>query len=137
MPIYHQIYPEAGILVVRSEGSVTQPERAEALLAWLADPDYQRCIDALCDFSEAENVPSHEDLHELVMMLERHLPTRGPKKVAMVAPKIITFGVARVFEGMVRDAGIPLEFHVFADREQAWAWLRPAIAAVERDKEPA
>jgi hypothetical protein len=134
MPISYQIYPEAGILVVRSEGIVTQREREGAMLAWLADPDYRTCIDALCDFSEAENVPSHADLHELVMILGQHLPARGPKKVAMVAHKIITFGVARVFADMIRDAGIPLTFDVFDDREHAWTWLRPAHAAVDRER---
>jgi hypothetical protein len=131
MPIHYQIYAEAGILVVRSEGVVTQPERAATMLAWLADPEYPACIDALCDFSEAESVPSHTDLCELVVMLDRHLPSRGPKRVAIVAPKIITFGVARVFEDMVRESGVPLQVNVFVEREQAWSWLRPARAAVE------
>jgi hypothetical protein len=134
MPIHYHIYADAGILVVRGEGVVTQPERAETMLAWLADPDYPACIDALCDFSEAESVPSDTDLHELVVMLEKYLPARGPKKVAIVASKIITFGVARVFEDMVRTAGVPLQVTVFVDREQAWAWLRPAIVAVEQDR---
>jgi hypothetical protein len=132
MPVSYHIYAEAGILVVREEGVVTQPERTETMLKWLADPEYRTCIDALCDFSDADSVPSDAGLHELVVTLHEHLPADGPTKVAMVAPKIITFGVARVFEDMVRDEEIPLEFNVFADREQAWAWLRPAIASVGR-----
>jgi len=128
MPLTYQIYPEAGILVVRGEGVITQAERVETMLAWLADPAYQSCIDAICDFSEAESIPSRADLRELVTRLEKQLPSRGPKKVAIVAHKIITFGVARVFEEMVNLGPVPLTVKVFTDQEHAWAWLRPSAA---------
>jgi len=133
MPFHYHIYPETGILVVRGEGNITQPERVETMLAWLADPNYPACTDALCDFSEADSIPSRADLQELVTLLGQHLPARGPTKVAMVAPKIITFGVARVFEDMVHLGAIPLQVKVFADREHAWAWLRPGTPTVDRD----
>ena len=84
-------------------------------------------------FSEAESIPSRAELHELVALLGQHLPTRGPTKVAIVAPKIITFGVARVFEDMVHVGAIRLQVKVFTDREHAWAWLRPGTPFVDHD----
>ena len=132
MPVHYQIYPEAAILVVRTEGVITQAERAGTMLAWLADPQYPACIDALCDFSAAESVPTQAELDEVVTLLAKHLPSRGPKKVAIVAPNIITFGVARVFEDMVNQAAVSLEVKVFVDREHAWAWLRPATSPVDQ-----
>ena len=130
MALHYRIYPEERILVVRSEGIVTQPERVQTLLAWLADPEYQTCIGALCDFSESESTPERAEMLELLDLLARHRPAGGPTKVAIVAPMIITFGVARVFEDMVDSSAIPLEVKVFDDPELAWAWLAPSGQAI-------
>src|SRR5262245_42598589 len=119
MRLHYHIYPELKIMVVRAEGVVTQPERVETMLAWLADPGYQACIGALCDFSEAESTPERHELLELVTMLDKHHPTSGPKRIAIVASKIITFGVARLFEDMVHFS-TPLQVKVFEDRGRAW-----------------
>jgi len=133
MPFHYRIYPEPGILIVQGEGAMTQAERVETMLAWLADPAYQACVDALCDFSKTDSIPSRADLDELVTLLKEHIPARGPTKVAMVAPQIITFGVARVFEEMVHLGALPLQVKVFADRKNAWAWLRPGAPPVDQD----
>jgi hypothetical protein len=125
MPLEYQIYADAETMVVRGKGVITQAERVATMLAWLADPAYQNCIDALCDFSQAESAPSRADLHELIALLGTHRPVRGPKKVAIIAQQIITLGIARVFEDMVDLGPVPLAFKAFADREHAWAWLRP------------
>jgi len=131
MPLTYRIYEDAGILFVRGTGLMSQLERVQTMLAWLADPSYQTCVDALCDFSEAESTPKLAELKELVAILERRLPPRGPKKVAIVTAKPITFGVARVFEDLVALEGVPLQVKVFFDREHAWAWLRPSTPRPE------
>jgi hypothetical protein len=125
MPLTYRIYQDARMLFVRGEGSITQPEYIETLVAWLADPAYEWCVDALCDFSAADNTPSLGDLWELVSMLRDRLPPAGPKKLAIVAAKRSTFNMARVFEDLIQVAQIPFAVRVFFDTELAWQWLRP------------
>jgi len=126
MALTYRIYEDARLLFVRGEGSITQREYIEALEAWLADPAYEWCVDALCDFSAAENTPSLADLWELVSMLGDRLPSKGPKKLAIVTAKRSTFNMGRVFEDLIMVAGIPFAVRVFFDTELAWRWLRPA-----------
>jgi len=126
MPLTYRIYEDAGLLFIRGDGAITQPERMKAMGAWLADPAYERCVDALCDFTAAATTPSWADLWELISMLGDRSPSTGPRKLAIVAKKSITFGTALVFEDLVKVKAIPLAIRVFIDTEAAWQWLRPA-----------
>jgi SpoIIAA-like len=57
------------------------------------------------------------------------MPVAGPRRLAIVTAKPITFAVARVFGQLMQLKSVPLEVRVFADREQAWNWLRPNDAS--------
>ena len=105
---------------------ITQPERIRAMLGWLEDPAYTRCTDAFCDFSVAQSTPTLTELQELIALLVTHLPPQGPRRLAIVASTPTTYGVARVFDDLLKLEAVPLEVRVFFDREAAWAWLRPA-----------
>ena len=95
------------------------------MLAWLQDPAYELCTSALFDVSGAQSTPRLADLREIIAILRHHLPPSGPRRLAIVTAKPITFAVARVFEQLMRLKGVPLEVRVFSNREDAWAWLRP------------
>jgi hypothetical protein len=53
MRLGYDIYPDLGLL----PGRITQPERIRALLAWLRDPQYERCTHALMDFAGTVSPP--------------------------------------------------------------------------------
>ena len=125
VPLTYRVYDDARLLFIRGEGVVTQSERIQTMLAWLADPAYSHCADALCDFSTTQSTPRLSELRELIALLSQHRPAAGPRKLAIVASKPITFGVARVFEDLLQVEEMPFEVKVFFDREKAWAWLRP------------
>jgi len=72
-----------------------------------------------------KTTPKVGELRELIAMLKQKLPARGPRRLAMVTSKPITFVVARTFEQLVRLRGLPLEVKVFMNLGPAWAWLRP------------
>ena len=114
---------------MRGVGVITQAERVQTMRAWLADPAYRDCDDALCDFSEAEGTPTMAELRELVGLMSQALPDRGPRRLAMVTSKPITFVVAGEFKEFVERAAVPLEVKVFADFQSAWQWLRPSNEA--------
>ena len=125
MPLGFDFYPDMQLLFIRGEGVITQQERVLTMLAWLQDPAYEGCLDALFDISAARSTPKLAELRELIGILERHLPGRGPRRLAIVTSKPITFAVARIFGDLIQIERVPLEVKVFLDREKAWSWLRP------------
>jgi hypothetical protein len=53
------------------------------------------------------------------------MPVSGPRQLAIVTARPITYAVARVFQELIQPNDVPLQVRVFFDREKAWAWLRP------------
>ena len=125
MSLGYDIYTDIGLLYIRGQGVVTQRERMGTMLAWLRDPQYERCTDALIDLAGVKTTPKVSELRELIAMLKQEMPARGPRRLAMVTSKPITFIVARTFEHLVRSRGLRLEVKVFMNLRSAWDWLRP------------
>jgi hypothetical protein len=125
MPLGYDIYPEIGLLFIRGQGVVPQHERMRAMLAWLRDPEYERCSDALIDFAGVKSAPRVRELRELVVMLKQQMPVRGPRRLAFVTSTPITFVITQVFGHLVRSEELPFEVKVFMSLGQAWTWLRP------------
>ena len=125
MSLGFDIYADIGLLYIRGQGAITQHQRISAMLAWLNDPQYESCSDALLDLADVKTTPKVSELRELIAMLKQQRPARGPRRLAVVTSKPITFAVARTFEHLVRSRGLPLEVKVFMKPGRAWAWLRP------------
>lgn len=125
MPIGFCTYRDFRLLFIRAHGVITQTERVEAMLAWLRDPEYQQCTDALFDVTAAQSTPRLAELRQIVALLRQSMPGSGPRRLAIVTAKPITYAVARVFQEVIQLKDVPLQVRVFMDRELAWAWLRP------------
>lgn len=126
VPVTFEIHPELRLLFIRGQGVVTQVERLRAMLAWLHDPDYECCEDALFDVTAAKSTPRVAEMRELITILQQ-MPRKGPRRLAIVTSKPIAFGVAHVFAKLLRVSGIPLQVRVFMDVQSAWRWLRPDL----------
>jgi hypothetical protein len=125
MSLGFHIYTDLGLIFIRGQGTINQTEYVSTMIAWLRDPAYQQCVDALIDLTATTSTPTVGDLRELIAILKQHRPPRGPSRLAMVVSKPITYAVASVFETLVRVRGLPLEVKVFIDPARAWTWLRP------------
>jgi hypothetical protein len=121
MPLTYRIDPDAGLLIVIGEGSITQAERIEAINGWLRDPAFRPGLKTLCDFSATTSTPTMPELREIVRLVDRHAVKIGKKKLALIATRSVTFGVARQFQTLA-DSG-PLNVSVFKDRRAALGWL--------------
>jgi hypothetical protein len=62
------------------------------------------------------------ELREIISIVGRDAAAIGRKKLAVIATKPVTFGVARQFQTLA-DCG-PLDVGVFKDRRAALGWLR-------------
>jgi hypothetical protein len=132
MPFGFHIYHDVGLMFIRESGAVRRFERLRAIRAWLQDPEYKDCIDAMFDVTHADSPPTLEELREIVAILKKEKLAAGPQKLAIVASnnsKIVIF--AGVFDELVQLERVPLAVKVFLDREGAWSWLRPGQPAVE------
>jgi hypothetical protein len=127
----YRIDADANMLFVVGTGLITQSERMETMLAWLHDPQFKAGLDTVCDFTTAESTPKLADLRQLIAAISDHASTIGHQKVAILAGKPITFGVARVFESMVELEEAPITVRVFFERDKLWAWLRPGQPSPE------
>jgi hypothetical protein len=125
------IYPDFRLLFIRGHGVMTQSERIGTMLAWLADPGYPACVDAMFDVSAAESTPKIAELRELISILRQRAPANGPRRLAIITSKPIAFGVAGIFGQLLRLKGFPLEVRAFLHKDAAWAWLRPDMAPLE------
>jgi hypothetical protein len=79
-------------------------------------------LNTFCDFSASTSTPSLDELRVIVEYIGRHGKAIGRSRLAIVAPKMVTFGVARQFQAM--SAGGPLDVRVFTDSPAAWNWLQ-------------
>jgi hypothetical protein len=122
MPLSYHIDADSGMLLVVGEGNISQSERLAAMRGWLRDPEFRPGLNTLCDFSAASSTPTMSELYEIVSIVERHSREIGKKKLAVIAPRPVTFGVARQFQTLA-DSG-PLDVGVFKDRRAALGWLR-------------
>jgi hypothetical protein len=125
MSLGYDIYEDIGLLYIRGQGEITQHQRMSVMLAWLREPKYEDCRDALIDLAGVKTTPKVSELRELIAMLKQQRPASGPRRLAIVTPKPITFIVARMFEHLVRSQGLPFEIKVFMTLGRAWDWLRP------------
>jgi hypothetical protein len=131
MPLGFHIYSDLGLLFIRGQGTITQTERVRTMLAWLEDPAYEQCRDAFMDLAATDSTPRMGELRELIAILKQHTRPGGPRRLAMVVSKPITYAVASVFETLLRLRGFPLEVKVFMDPVRAWGWLRPGAPLFE------
>jgi hypothetical protein len=121
MPITYHIDSDAGMLTVVCVGETTQPERLEAMRAWLNDPAFRPGLQTLCDFTAATSIPTLPELNEIAGFIRSHAAAIGRKKMAIVTSRPLTYGVARQF-GALAPGGL-LTVQVFKDRDEALAWL--------------
>jgi hypothetical protein len=122
MSFTYRIDPEAGVLYVTAEGHVSQEERLKTMAAWLSDPLFRPGLHTYCDFSASASTPTLAELRAIVEYIERNAKRIGRVKLAVLAPKMVTFGVARQFQAM--SAGGSIEVRVFTESRAAWNWLQ-------------
>ncbi|UCG85271.1 MAG: hypothetical protein JSW71_15210 [Gemmatimonadota bacterium] len=123
MAVKSTIDPNSGVIVHSVAGDTSLDELVRALERIVDHPLYQPGADALWDFSGAEvrNVDGKE-LRNLVRQVRQRLAGRDTGyKVALVAPRDVDYGLARMYEAYASE--LPIELSVFRSSGDAWDWL--------------
>lgn len=116
MPTEYKI--KDGVVVSRTSGKFTFDEAKDFRTKLAADPAYNPESPHLIDFSEVEDVDlTFEEIRQLAFAD----PFGNRARRAIVAPGNHAYGIARMYEALVRAGGSPLE--VFRDIKAARKWL--------------
>ena len=116
----------AGVLIVGT-GMMSGQELLEAKTALFADQDRTRRYRyGLIDYAGVTDLEMTSRELELVAAKDRQAAVIAPGVcVAIIANKDVVYGLARMWEAYMHNAG--WETHVFRSRESAEAWIRERV----------
>lgn len=123
VPVKSTIDPNTGVIVHRATEQLSMPDLLNALDRIGKHPLYQPGANALWNLSDVTlaNAESR-DLRELAGKVRQIIEGRGTGyKVAIVAPRDVDYGVARMYEAYASE--LPVDLRVLRNSEDAWEWL--------------
>ena len=123
MPITYRLRSDEKLVILVHRGIVTDEEFLSFYRILYEDNRFDKSFDLLVDLRQTESASrSAEALSEFAEFIRNHFSntTAGPK-VAVVAPKDISFGLARMYEALSGD--VPFEFAVFRTSDEALSRL--------------
>ena len=121
MPIKYKYHKEKDILLVTAEGEVSLDDLDRLLNDITRSTEFPPDIRTIWDIRKAKLPPSNTDYEERYVTIRKKYPERGNARIAYVADKDLSFGMARKFE-MLSDI-LPQRMEVFRDFSKAEEWL--------------
>ena len=124
MPITHDIRPDLALIISTHVGSISDDEFLASYKALFDDPRFDLGYNRLVDLRKANSgTRSPEALYAFArFMEERYRDAEAAPKTAVIAPRDISFGLARMYEAYT-DL-VPGDFVVFRAADAALAWLK-------------
>ncbi len=122
MPITYRIDDRQGLVVTTINGTILEAELRAHAAAVAADTNAQACTRAIVDISERVEVSVDSKVVAELGMASGEVTRITGRRVAVVAPADMAYGLARVFQGF-RSGSNGSELQVFRNRAEAEAWL--------------
>ena len=118
MPTDFRILPHIRAVHVRSSGVVSLQEILAYEERLAADPGFDPTYTEVIDMRQVERLDlSHADVATIVGYEQNHARYAGVRRVAVVAPADLEFGLARMYEMLGDDS--PMETEVFRNLDEA------------------
>lgn len=123
MTIEHITFPEHKLAILKHVGTIPDKEFLDFYKKLFRSDTFDPAMNLLVDLREADSTSrSKEVLLQLAEFMHATLSGITTKiKVAVVAPKELSFGLARMYEAFSNMT--PLDFVVFRSTDTALAWL--------------
>lgn len=103
-------------------GTISQQDLRERGNKLIHDQDWQPGFNILTDYTEASLAElNYEKIQELVEYQLQVAPILGAGKCAVVAPRALEFGIARIWESLTDNN--PISIKIFHNRAEAETWL--------------
>ena len=123
MPITYTIRKNEGVVVSRHLGEVSDQELLDTYRQLYNDPDYQPSFNKVVDLRTTKSTGRSPDaLRDIAQLIKsRYATTYERAKTAIIAPRDLSFGLARMYQVFSEDT--PQETMVFREVQQALDWL--------------
>lgn len=123
MPINYHLKPENRLAIVVHSGTVSDKEFLSFYKSLYQDSGFDKSFNLLVDLSKAESsARSSSALYEQADMIRKqYADTAAKPRVAVVAPKDLSFGLARMYETFSSE--MSWEFAIFRTDKAALDWL--------------
>jgi hypothetical protein len=122
-PLDYDIDEDQGVVYLRGSGEVTNDDMRDMPTRVAADARLRAGMLSLTDLSNITDYKvTTAGVERYMETLENSRDVRGQSYAAIVAPKDLHFGMARLLE-LKSDGRGPLQFKVFRNREDACQWL--------------
>lgn len=123
MPIEYQGRPEHNLIILVHVGTIPDDEFLTFYESLYGSNQFDPSMNLLVDLRQADSTSrSSVVLRQLAnTVVERYKGITTRPKVAVVAPKDLSFGLARMYE--VYADSVPWDFVVFRAVDAALAWL--------------
>jgi hypothetical protein len=121
MPIEYEIDAARRLIRTRCIGPLRLAEVVAHLRGLETDPGVPDRPDVLLDFSELTSFPDHEQVHSVAREVRALSPKIAWQNLAIVAPRDLAFGIARMFE-MISEPSFRAT-RVFRKHADAERWI--------------
>jgi len=113
--------PVTGFGEVTVCGDVSADEFLDVFAAAWRDAAYAATERAVWNLVRAQSSMRFEDLLRITRWISANKQGRGPRKIAVVAPQDVMFGLSRMFDALKPDLAVSVG--VFRSEDAARAWL--------------
>lgn len=123
MPITCQFKPDESLVVFTHIGMVSDEEFLTRYEACFEDPRFDNSFDLLVDLRETNSSPRGTTVLSRLAdyMRQKYENVEREPKAAVLAPELLSFGLARMFEVFSED--VTIDFRVFRTIDEAVDWL--------------
>jgi hypothetical protein len=119
--INQHIENERQLTIHACSGTILKQELINALKILYGS---ELTLNQLWDFTETDfSQIKSDDLQEIAEFAEKTSPTRIGARTALVSASSVGFGLARMFESLAENEGLPVEISVFRSSEEAEEWM--------------
>jgi len=124
MPVKYHVIPEHNLAILLHVGNVPDEQFLDFYQSLFASDEFDKSMNILIDLQQTDSSPrSSEVLRQFADFVKvQYGDTTARPRVAVVAPKDVSFGLARMYAAFADS--VPWDFVVFRDMGAALGWLR-------------
>lgn len=130
MAIAMRFVPEQRLAIMTAQGPIALADFDQALRMFRTDPRMTSNMNRLWDFRAATLQLTATDVRRIAMNLQQQAISRPGARSALVMGSIVAYGLARMFQIYADILGLPTDFGVFREVDEALAWLGVDSAAL-------
>ncbi|MEM7034604.1 MAG: hypothetical protein AAF629_34000 [Chloroflexota bacterium] len=122
MPLSYQLLASEQLIVISGTGDLTTTDIETIIRQIHADPQWEPTYDYLFDYRGIEGTSAPiKDVYRIVDQVSLYRDVLAGSYCAVVAPNLVIYGFARVFQTLV--SGWEMKLAVFRSIEDAYFWL--------------